>query len=91
MKQVNQANLSPAGRTMRRQMFTIVCCAYIFLGFCSIAAGILLYVMPMYMGSKEHVGGIITVVLIGFGLARIGTAIINLRRLNRGRKSGQGV
>ena len=74
---------------MRRQMFTIICYAYIFLGFCSIAGGCLLYILPLYMGSKHPVGGLLIVVLIGFGLARIVTSIMNLRRLNRVRKSGQ--
>ena len=65
---------------MRRQMFVMMCYAYIVLGVCSIAAGCLVYAMPLFLGSKhpKHIDfgmGFLIVVLIGFGCARIGTAI----------------
>lgn len=79
-------------QTMRRQMFVTVCYAYILLGFCSIVAGCLVYAMPLFLGSKhpKHIDvgmGFLIVVLIGFGMARISTAILNLRRINRRNKS----
>jgi hypothetical protein len=85
-----QANkLTP--NTMRRQMFVMMCYAYIFLGVCSIAAGCLVYALPLFLGSKhpKHIDfgmGFLIVVLIGFGMARIGTAILNLRRITRRNK-----
>ena len=76
---------------MNRQMFTLMCYAYMFLGACSIVAGGLIYALPLFLGSKhpKHIDaglGFIIVVLIGFGTARIATAIINLRRI---RKAGK--
>lgn len=72
----------PPAKSMRRKMFTLICYAYIFLGLCCIASGCALYAMPFYMGSQHPVGGLLIGVLIGFGLLRIGTAVVNLRRLN---------
>ena len=73
---------------MNRQMFTLMCYAYMFLGACSIVAGGLVYALPLFLGSKhpKHIDaglGFIIVVLIGFGTARIATAIVNLRRISK--------
>ena len=77
---------------MRRQMFVTMCYAYIVLGVCSVVAGCLVYALPLFLGSKhpKHIDvgmGFLIVVLIGFGLARIGTAILNLRRIKRAKPS----
>ncbi len=84
-----------ATRTMSRPIFVGMCYAYMFLGVCSVVAGILVYTMPLYLGLKhaKHIDagmGFLIVVLVGFGLARIGTAIKNLRRVKR-RPGGSGV
>lgn len=73
-------------RTMSRPIFVGMCYAYMFLGACSVVAGILVYVMPLFLGLKhaKHIDagmGFLIVVLVGFGLVRIGTAIKNLRRI----------
>ena len=76
---------------MSRQMFTLMCYAYMVLGACSIVAGGMVYALPLFLGSKhpKHIDaglGFIIVVLIGFGTARIATAIINLRRVGKAGK-----
>ena len=78
-------------RAMPIKLYMGMCYAYMFLGLCSIIAGGLLYAMPLFLGLKhaKHIDfgmGFLIAVLIGFGLARIGAAIRNLRRLNTGRK-----
>ncbi len=77
-----------ATRTMSRPIFVGMCYAYMFLGACSVVAGILVYVLPLFLGLKhaKHIDagvGFLIVVLVGFGLARIGTAIKNLRRIKQ--------
>lgn len=82
---MNQRRL-PGNRQISRQMFALMCYAYLFLGVCSIVAGGLIYALPLFLGSKhpKHIDaglGFIIVVLIGFGAARIISAVVNLRRL----------
>ena len=75
-----------ANRTMSRPLFVGMCYAYMFLGVCSIVAGGLVYALPLFLGLKhaKHIDagmGFIIVVLVGFGLARVVTAIKNLGRI----------
>lgn len=74
----------------RRQIFVLVCYAYIILGACSIVGGVLLYSMPFFLNHRHalHIDigtGFLILVLVGFGFVRIGTALYNLRRMNRAR------
>ena len=76
-------------RAMTTPIFAVMCYAYMFLGVCSIVAGGLVYAIPLFLGLKHarHIDagmGFIIVVLVGFGLARVVTAITNLRRIRRG-------
>lgn len=69
-------------------MFVLMCYAYIALGVCTIVAGGLVYALPLFLGRPhpKHIDaglGFVIVVLVGFGVARIIGAVVNLRRLHR--------
>jgi len=69
-------------------MFRLMCYGYIVLGSCSIVGGVMIYTLPFFLNHRHapHIdvgAGFVILVLIGFGIWRIGTGIFNLRRLSR--------
>ena len=71
--------------TGRAQLYVFWCWLYIVLGLCSLAAGIFLLVVGHRYGGPKGDSGltVIALILVLFGLLRIGNAIYVLRNIYR--------